>query len=56
VQTTQVAPTILRVLGLDPKLLNAVVLEGTQPLPGFDARRFYTVLAADAARSVRGRP
>jgi arylsulfatase A-like enzyme len=40
VQTTQVAPTILRLLGLDPKLLNAVVLEGTQPLPGFDARKF----------------
>ena len=40
VQTTQVAPTILRLLGLDPKLLNAVVMEGTQPLPGFDARRF----------------
>jgi len=34
VQTAQVAPTILQILGLDPGLLQAVQKEGTQPLPG----------------------
>jgi hypothetical protein len=34
VETTQVAPTILKVLGLDPHKLDAVRLEGTQVLPG----------------------
>ena len=33
--THQVAPTILRVLGLDPQLLKAVQLEHTPVLPGF---------------------
>jgi hypothetical protein len=33
VTTTQIAPTILQYLGLDPLALNSVVLEGTQPLP-----------------------
>jgi len=33
VQTTQVAPTILKALGLDPTRLRAVQLEGTQALP-----------------------
>ncbi len=33
VTTSQVAPTILKALGLDPKALDAVVQEGTQPLP-----------------------
>ena len=33
VQTTQVAPTILKALGLDPKELQAVQIEGTQELP-----------------------
>ena len=33
VQTTQVAPTILKALGLDPARLQAVGIEGTQPLP-----------------------
>lgn len=37
VTTTQVAPTILRALGLEPELLQSVRLEGTQPLPGLDA-------------------
>jgi hypothetical protein len=32
-ETTQVAPTILRALGLDPKLLDAVREEGTPVLP-----------------------
>jgi hypothetical protein len=36
VATTQIAPTILKVLGLDPNELEAVRLERTQPLPGFD--------------------
>jgi hypothetical protein len=34
VQTTQVAPTILRALGIDPAELQAVAMEGTQALPG----------------------
>jgi len=34
VETTQVAPTILRLLGLDPSSLQAVQQEGTQVLPG----------------------
>jgi len=34
VQTTQIAPTILRALGLDPDELDGVRLEGTAPLPG----------------------
>ncbi len=34
VQTTQVAPTVLRALGYEPAELQAVGIEGTQPLPG----------------------
>lgn len=34
VETTQVAPTILEALGLDPNSLDAVKIEGTQVLPG----------------------
>jgi hypothetical protein len=33
VETTQVAPTILRLLGLDPSSLQAVQIEGTRVLP-----------------------
>jgi len=33
VSTTQVAPTILEALGLDPRALEAVRKEHTQPLP-----------------------
>jgi len=33
VHTTQVAPTILRLLDLDPELLHSVAVEGTRPLP-----------------------
>jgi hypothetical protein len=36
VYTTQVAPTILKALGLDPQQLDAVRMEGTRPLPGLD--------------------
>jgi hypothetical protein len=36
VETTQVAPTILRVLGLDPRELDAVRAEGTPVLPGLE--------------------
>jgi arylsulfatase A-like enzyme len=32
VETTQIAPTILELLGLDPDELRAVRIEGTQPL------------------------
>ena len=35
--TAQVAPTILTALGLDPKELDAVNLEGTEMLPLFGA-------------------
>ena len=35
VQTMQVAPTILRVLGLDPRALKSVQVEKTPVLPGF---------------------
>jgi len=34
VTTMQVAPTILKALGLNPNALQAVVIEGTQTLPG----------------------
>ena len=34
VETTQIAPTILDLLGLDPNALQAVQIEGTQVLPG----------------------
>lgn len=35
VYTTQVAPTILKTLGLDPQSLQGVKAEGTKTLPGF---------------------
>jgi hypothetical protein len=35
VETTQVAPTVLKILGLDPRSLDAVRKEGTAVLPGF---------------------
>ena len=34
VQTAQVAPTILQVLGLNPHTLQAVQIQGTEVLPG----------------------
>ncbi len=36
VETTQIAPTILSLLGLDPDALQAVQIEGTRVLPGID--------------------
>jgi hypothetical protein len=36
VETTQVAPTILKLLGFDPDELDAVRKEGTPVLPGID--------------------
>jgi arylsulfatase A-like enzyme len=36
VETTQIAPTILESLGLDPNKLMAVQIEGTQVLPGLE--------------------
>jgi Type I phosphodiesterase / nucleotide pyrophosphatase len=38
VETTQVAPTILKLLGLNPRSLQAVREEGTQVLPGLGNR------------------
>jgi hypothetical protein len=35
VETTQVAPTVLKILGLEPRSLEAVQKEGTTVLPGF---------------------
>jgi Type I phosphodiesterase / nucleotide pyrophosphatase len=37
VETTQVAPTVLQLLGLDPYGLQAVRIEGTQVLPGIES-------------------
>jgi hypothetical protein len=34
VLTTQIAPTVLKVLGLDPNQLQAVQIERTEVLPG----------------------
>ncbi len=34
VETTQIAPTILKLLGLNPSDLQAVQIEGTKVLPG----------------------
>jgi hypothetical protein len=39
VETTQVAPTVLSLLGLDPNALEAVRIEGTRMLPGIDRNR-----------------
>jgi len=39
VETDQVAPTILRLLGFDPDALDAVRLEGTPVLPGLRFER-----------------
>jgi hypothetical protein len=36
VATSQVAPTILQALGIEPDLLNAVAVEKTKVLPGVD--------------------
>jgi len=38
VETMQVAPTILKALGLEPRALQAVALEGTEVLPGLFTR------------------
>lgn len=38
VQTTQIAPTIVEALGLDPRRLEAVRIEGTQALPDLGLR------------------
>ena len=35
VQTAQVPPTVLKLLGIAPAKLDAVRLEGTESLPGF---------------------
>lgn len=38
VETTQIAPTVLRLLGLDPRSLQAVRIEHTDALPLGDDR------------------
>jgi len=41
VSTTQVAPTVLKALGLNPRSLLAVQLEGTSVLPDIDLQQNY---------------
>jgi hypothetical protein len=41
VKITQIAPTILQLLGLNPDALQAVRIEHTQVLPGFRSRRTW---------------
>jgi len=41
VETAQVAPTILKLLGLDPRSLDAVRKEGTAVLPGFQGTESF---------------
>jgi hypothetical protein len=45
VETTQIAPTILDLLGLDPGALQAVQIEGTRVLPGIDRHQSDRTLA-----------
>lgn len=40
VLTTQVVPTILRLLGVDAEQLHSVAVKGTLVLPGFDGQQF----------------
>jgi arylsulfatase A-like enzyme len=40
VETTQIAPTVLSVLGLDPRELDGVREEGTAALPAIDFTKF----------------
>ena len=47
VSTTQIAPTILEALGLDPKALQGVQLDGTQDL-GINPKAFLPTLRVDA--------
>jgi hypothetical protein len=35
VETKQIAPVVLKALGIDPSKLKGVVAEGTQPLEGW---------------------
>jgi arylsulfatase A-like enzyme len=39
VETTQVAPTVLALLGLNPNALTAVQIEGTKVLPGLGGQQ-----------------
>jgi hypothetical protein len=41
VRITQIAPTILALLGLNPGALQAVQIEHTQVLPGLPGRRTW---------------
>ena len=51
VETTQVAPTILALLGLNPNALQAVQIEHTQVLPGISDKSTVTVSAVNLAGS-----
>jgi arylsulfatase A-like enzyme len=52
VSTTQVAPTILAALGLQPDLLQAVAQEGTAPLPDAHWWPPKASASADVAASI----
>jgi hypothetical protein len=52
VETSQVAPTVLKLLGLDPKRLDAVRKEGTPVLPGF----LMILLVRPSVRGIMPRP
>ena len=56
VQTTQIAPTILALLGLDPFALQAVVIEKTQVLPGFEAAELKLIPGLTTALGITGSP
>ncbi len=43
VHTTQIGPTILQLLGLDPQALQAVAIEKTRVLPGFEAAELVAI-------------
>jgi arylsulfatase A-like enzyme len=51
VQTAQIAPTILTLLGLNPLALQAVQIEGTKVLPGFDPAQLTIPSAPSRASS-----
>ena len=51
VETTQVAPTILQILGLDPNKLDAVRKEGTPVLPGLSSGTMTDSLRSQSCKA-----
>ncbi len=56
VQTTQIAPTILQLLGLNPFALQAVVIERTRVLPGFEAAELALTPGLAGTLGITGNP